>query len=241
MTPAQAARKPVAKPKGRAEAKAAPGGKARVGVLGSGVVGETLADGFLKKGYAVMRGSRDPGRLEEWLRRAGPRASTGTFGETARFGEVVVFAVKGEAAEEAVRLAGPEALAGKTVVDTMNPIAGGPSKDGLLSFFTGPDESLLERVRRAAPGAEWVKAFSCVGAAHMVDPDFGGEKPTMFLCGDSPRAKERVEGILGEFGWEWEDLGGVAAARAIEPLCILWCLPGFLRNEWSHAFRLLRK
>lgn len=215
--------------------------KTKVGVIGSGEVGRTLAEGFLKHGYAVMRGSREPKKLEEWRKGAGKDASIGDFAETAKFGEIVVFAVKGTAAEEAVRLAGPKALAGKTVIDAMNPIADAPPKDGVLSFFTKPDESLLERLQRAAPAAEFVKAFSCVGSAFMVDPDFGGSKPTMFVCGNSERAKAVVRGVLEEFGWDSEDVGGAASARAVEPLCILWCLPGFLRNEWSHAFKLLKK
>jgi len=75
----------------------------------------------------------------------------------------------------------------------------------------------------------------------MVDPDFGDLKPTMFICGNDEAAKARVTAILDEFGWETEDIGAAEAARAIEPLCILWCIPGFARNEWSHAFKLLKK
>ena len=86
-----------------------------------------------------------------------------------------------------------------------------------------------------------MKAFSCVGNALMVNPDFGGTKPTMFLCGNDAAAKAEVEAILAKFGWEWQDIGGVEGARAIEPLAVLWCAPGFLRNEWSHAYRVLRK
>jgi hypothetical protein len=86
-----------------------------------------------------------------------------------------------------------------------------------------------------------VKAFSCVGNALMVNPDLGGQVPTMFICGDSAAAKQEVQEVLRQFGWEWEDLGGVEAARAIEPLCMLWCIPGFLRNQWTHAFKLLRR
>jgi hypothetical protein len=235
--------KPAPKTSPKAGAKTAPkaGGRGRVGVLGSGEVGTALADGFLRKGWAVLRGTREPLKLEAWRKAAGPRASVGTFADAARFGDVVVLAVKGSAAEELVRSLGPDALAGKTVIDAMNPISGAPPANGVLAFFTRPDDSLMERLQRLEPKADFVKAFSCVGAAFMVDPDFGREKPTMFLCGNSVGAKARVKGILEEFGWEWEDVGGVEAARAIEPLCILWCLPGFLRGDWSHAFRLLRK
>ncbi len=212
----------------------------RIGVIGSGEVGETLADGFLKHGYAVMRGSRDPGKLEAWRAAAGGRASVGTLAETARFGGLVVLAVKGTGAEEAVRLAGPANLAGKTVIDTTNPIAERPPVKGVLQLFTRPDESLLERLQALAPAAEFVKAFSSVGSSLMVNPELGGGRPSMFIAGGSPRAKAEVRGILDRFGWETEDLGAPEAARAIEPLCIPWCIPGFLHNDWRHAFKILR-
>lgn len=213
----------------------------RIGVIGSGVVGQTLADGFLAHGYDVMRGSREPAKLAAWKAKAGEKATTGTFAEAARFGDLVTLAVKGTAAEAAVRLCGSEALAGKTVIDATNPIADTPPVHGVLGFFTGPNDSLMERLQRLSPKARFVKAFSCVGSALMVHPDFGGEKPTMFLCGDDAAAKKEVERVLEQFGWEWEDLGGVEAARGIEPLCISWCIPGFLHNRWNHAFKLLRR
>ncbi|HEY3217164.1 MAG TPA: NAD(P)-binding domain-containing protein [Candidatus Eisenbacteria bacterium] len=213
----------------------------KVGVLGSGAVGQVLADGFLKHGDEVMRGSRDPAKLAGWKGNAGARASTGTFAEAAGFGEIVVLAVKGTGAEEVVRLAGVKPLEGKTVIDTTNPIAEAPPVNGVLRFFTHLDESLMERLQRLAPAAKFVKAFSCVGNALMVDPEVGGGKPTMFICGNDAGAKREVGEVLRRFGWEWEDMGGVEAARAIEPLCILWCIPGFLRGQWSHAFKLLKK
>lgn len=213
----------------------------KVGVIGTGVVGDVLADGFLAHGYEVMRGTRDPKKLAAWKSKAGSRASVGTFAEAAKFGRLVVLAVKGTAAEASVALMGPDALAGKTVIDATNPIEDAPPEDGVLRFFTGPNESLMERLQRAAPKAHFVKAFSCVGHAFMVNPDFGGEKPTMFVCGDDGAAKADVVAVLERFGWAHEDVGGVKAARAIEPLCQLWCLPGFLRGQWTHAFRLLKK
>jgi predicted dinucleotide-binding enzyme len=159
--------------------------------------------------------------------------------EAARAGEVVVLAVKGSAAEQVVR-ACAEGLAGKTVIDTSNPIADAPPESGVLKFFTTLDDSLMERLQRAAPEARFVKAFSCVGNALMVDPDLPGGRPTMFVCGNDRAAKDRVRGILDDFGWDVEDLGAAAAARAIEPLCILWCIPGFVRNDWVHAYKVLR-
>jgi hypothetical protein len=210
-----------------------------IGVIGSGVVGQTLADGLLKKGHDVLRGTRDPSKLAAWKGAAGPRARTGTIAEAARFGPVVVLAVKGTAAVEAVAACGG-ALDGKVVIDTTNPIADAPPVNGVLPFFTGPNESLLERLQQRAPAAHFVKAFSCVGSALMVDPRLPGGKPTMFICGNDEGARRQVTGLLETFGWETEDLGTAEAARAIEPLCMLWCIPGLRQNRWSHAFKLLK-
>jgi hypothetical protein len=214
--------------------------KKRVGVIGSGAVGQVLAGGFVKHGFETMAGSRDAAKLKEWAAKAGSLAKAGTVQEAARFGDIVVLAVKGTGAEEAVRLAGPETLAGKIVIDATNPIAEAPPTNGVLKFFTNLDESLMERLQRLAPKARFVKAFSCVGNALMVNPKLPGGPPTMFICGNDAEAKQDVEGVLKLFGWETEDAGMVEAARAIEPLCMLWCIPGFLKNDWVHAFKLIR-
>ena len=213
----------------------------KIGVIGSGVVGQVLADGFLKHGYEVMRGSREPGKLSEWQAGAGTRASTGTFAEAAGFGDIVVLAVKGTAAEEAIALCRAPNLAGKTVIDATNPIAAAPPVNGVLQFFTGPNESLMERLQQKAPAARFVKAFSSVGNALMVNPALAGGPPTMFICGNDQAAKDEVKAILDEFGWATEDMGGAEAARAIEPLSMLWCIPGFRQNRWQHAFKLLER
>jgi predicted dinucleotide-binding enzyme len=210
----------------------------KVGVIGSGNVGETLANGFLKHGYDVMRGSREPAKLGDWKTKAGAKASTGTFAEAASFGEVVVLAVKGTAAEEAVGLCGA-GLAGKLVLDATNPLADAPPQGALVQLFTTHGDSLMERLQKKAPQARFVKAFSSVGASLMVDPKLAS-KPSMFICGDDSSAKEQARAILDQFGWETEDMGAATAARAIEPLCVLWCIPGFLRNDWVHAFKVLR-
>jgi len=212
----------------------------QVGVLGSGVVGQALAEGFLKHGYRVMRGTREPVKLGQWMAGAGAHASIGTFHEAASFGEIVVLAVKGSAAISVLDHCGTE-IAGKTVIDTTNPIADAKPENGVIKFFTTLDDSLMERLQAHVPAAHFVKAFSCVGNAFMVDPDFGGQKPTMFTCGNDAGAKEQVNQVLLEFGWEIEDLGAATAARAIEPLCILWCIPGLTGKGWAHAYKVLRK
>jgi 8-hydroxy-5-deazaflavin:NADPH oxidoreductase len=213
---------------------------AKIGVLGSGQVGEVLANGFLQHGHHVMRGSREPGKMEKWKPAANGRASVGTFAECAKYGEIVVLAVRGSAAESVLDLAGIDHLAGKTVIDTTNPIADTPPTHGVLHLFTTLEDSLMERLQRKAPQARFVKAFNSVGNARMVDPKFPDGPPTMFICGDDAKAKGEVQEILRQFGWDIEDLGSVVAARAIEPLCILWCIPGFIQNRWSHAYKVLR-
>jgi predicted dinucleotide-binding enzyme len=211
----------------------------KIAVLGSGTVGDVLANGFLKHGYAVVRGSRDPQKLAAWA--AGkPNASAATFEQAAGEAELVVLAVKGGAAEDVVRAVAGQ-LAGKTVIDATNPIKEQPPQHGILSFFTSLEESLMERLVAIAPAAHFVKAFSSVGSPNFVNPDFGGTLPTMFICGDDAGAKATVTEILTAFGWETADMGVAAAARVIEPLCILWCIPGMLHNQWTHAFKLLKR
>ena len=213
----------------------------KIGVVGSGIVGEVLANGFLKHGYEVMRGSRDPSKLDAWKAGAGTRARVGDFATTATFGDLVVLAVKGTAAESAIDQIGPANLEGKAVIDATNPIADSPPVGGLLVYFTETNDSLMERLQKKAPTAHFVKAFSCTGSGNFVNPDFGNTRPTMFICGDDASSKSAVTKILDQFGWDAEDMGGVASARAIEPLCILWCIPGLTQNRWTHAFKLLTR
>jgi len=151
-----------------------------------------------------------------------------------------VLAVKGTAAESLVAQLGSASLSGKIVIDATNPIADAPPEEGVLRFFTGPNESLMERLQRSAPEAYFVKAFSCVGNAFMVEPKFPGGPPTMFICGNSASAKAEVSALLRQFGWESADMGMAQSARAIEPLCMLWCIPGLSQNKWAHAFKLLQ-
>ena len=215
------------------------GGK--IGILGSAMVGQALANGFAKQGYDVMIGTNTPSKKDDLKTKLEGKAKVGSFEETAKFGDIIVLATKGAAAESALKAAGFANLAGKTVVDTTNPIADAPPVNGVLQYFTSLSDSLMERLQKLVPSAHFVKAFSSVGNAFMVNPDFGGIKPTMFICGNNDVAKRDVKGILDKFGWEVEDMGAVEAARAIEPLCILWCIPGFRENRWAHAFKLLKK
>jgi 8-hydroxy-5-deazaflavin:NADPH oxidoreductase len=211
----------------------------KVGVIGSGVVGQTLAAGFLKHGHQVEIGTREPAKLKDWADK-NKGTAVKSFADAAAFGDVVVLAVAGQVAQEAVKLAGA-GLAGKPVIDACNPIGGGPPVNGVLSYFTPQNESLMEQLQKAAPDAHFVKAFNSVGNAQMINPQFAGGRPTMFICGNDANAKKTVGQILDQFGWDTEDMGAVEAARAIEPLCRLWCIPGVGKGDWSaHAFKLLR-
>jgi predicted dinucleotide-binding enzyme len=212
----------------------------KVGIIGSGVVGKALSRGFIKHGYEVMVGSRQPQKLEDWKSEISPDLRTSDLSDTASFGDVIVLATKGTAATEAIKLAGIENLEGKTVLDATNPIADAAPVNGVLKFTTSLDDSLMEQLQRLAPEVNFVKVFNSVGNAIMVNPQYES-KPTMFICGNNDEAKQAAKKILDQFGWEVEDMGKVEAARAIEPLCILWCIPGFLENRWTHAFKLLKK
>jgi len=214
----------------------------KVGVLGSAIVGETLGKAFLSEGNEVMIGTRDTSKesLIKW-QKVNPTAKLGSFADAAKFGELLVLAVSGDVAKDAIELAGKENFSNKVVIDTTNPIAKAPPENGVLKFFTSLDRSLMEDLQKLLPDAKFVKAFNSVGNAVMYKPKFSGTKPTMFICGNDAGAKKTVTEILDSFGHETEDMGKAEAARAIEPLCILWCIPGFLRNQWSHAFKLLKK
>jgi predicted dinucleotide-binding enzyme len=210
----------------------------RVGVLGSGQVAQVLAAGFKKHGHVVTIGTRDAAKLADFGAKNGIIA--GDFASAAAFGEIVVLAVKGTAAVSALALAGTANLAGKIVIDATNPIADEPPQNGILRYFTGPNDSLMERLQAAHPAARLVKAWSSVGNAFFVDPVLPGGPPTMFICGNDAAAKAEVTAILAVFGWGAEDIGPVEGARAIEPLCQLWCAPGLQRNQWTHAFKVLK-
>jgi len=212
----------------------------KVGVLGSGDVAKSLAEGFIKHGHQVMNGTRDAAKLKEW-QRINPKARVGSFSETAAFGEVLALAVKGSIAADVLRMAGSANLDGKPVLDACNPIADAPPVNGVLKFFTTLDNSLMERLQREFPKAHFVKAFNSVGHRQFVNPQYKSGRPTMFICGNNDGAKAVTTQILDQFGWETADMGKVEAARAIEPLCMLWCIQGFTKNEWTHAFKLLHQ
>lgn len=213
----------------------------RVGVLGSGDVGQVLGTGFAGLGHEVMIGSRDPQqeKLQAWVEKTGPRASASSFAEAARFAELAVLATLWAGTESAIRLAEPQNLAGKVVIDATNPLdfsAGVPPR-----LAVGHTNSGGEEVQRLLPDSHVVKAFNTVGNPHMVNPQFPGGPPDMFICGNEAQAKRTVTEILEEFGWGAVDLGGIEMSRYLEPLAMIWIQHFFNTGSGNHAFKLLVK
>jgi len=212
--------------------------KVRVGVLGSGDVGRVLAAGFAGLGHEVKIGSRDPEKLREWAS-ASARLSAGTFAETAQFGDILVLATLGAGAADAIKLAGLDAFDGKVVIDATNPLD--MSKGMPPTLFVGTTDSLGEQIQRLIPKARVVKAFNTVGNAHMINPQFPGGPPDMFICGNDAEGKKIVSQICDAFGWGVIDIGGIEGSRYLEPMCMTWVLYGVRTSSWNHAFKMLRK
>ncbi len=211
----------------------------KVGILGSGDVGRVLGAGFISLGHEVKIGSRSPEKLQEWADTAAPRGSAGTFADAAKFGDVIVIATLGTGTEEAIRLAGEKNFDGKTVIDATNPLdfsSGMPPK-----LFVGHTDSLGERVQAWLPKARVVKAFNTAGNAHMINPQFPGGPPDMFICGNDSDAKRLVTQICEHFGWGTVDIGGIEGSRYLEPMCLVWVMHGVIEHSWNHAFKMLHK
>ena len=214
--------------------------RTRVGVLGTGGVGQRLASGFSNRGHEVMIGSRDPGKpeLREWLSADGAGVQAGTFAQAATHGELLVLAVLGNAAEAVIADAGAETFSGKVVIDAMNPLdfsGGFPPKLSISG-----EDSLGERVQRALPDAKVVKAFNTIGSPYFVDPSFSEGKPTMLIAGEDEAAKGLVRDVLADFGWtDTVDIGGIEGSRELEAICIAWVKIGGVRGAWDHGFKLL--
>jgi predicted dinucleotide-binding enzyme len=212
----------------------------KVGILGTGDVGQRLGSGFISVGHEVMLGSRDSSneKTKAWVARNGASASGSTFNRAAKFGEVIVLATLWSGTENALKLAGPENFDGKVVIDATNPLIFEENK--LPRLALGHTDSGGEQVQRWLPAARVVKCFNIVGNQYMFRPQFECGPPDMFIAGNDDNAKHNVIGILTQFGWSAIDIGGIEGARLLEPLCILWVIYGISSGTWHHAFKLLR-
>ena len=209
----------------------------KIGVLGSGDVGKSLARGFVKRGDDVMIGTRSPDKLSDFAKQSGAKA--GTFEETARFGEMLALATLGTAAEEALQLAGAANFNGKVLIDATNPLAFAPGAPPSLAI--SGDDSLGERVQRWVPSARVVKAFNTVGNALFVNPELPGGPPDMFVCGNDDEAKKAVAAVCKDWGWGVIDVGRISSSRYLEAMCLTWVLHGIFSGGWMHAFKMLHK
>lgn len=213
----------------------------RVGIVGSGDVGQALGRGFASRGHDVKLGSRTPDseKLRTWRKETKGTVSTGTFAEAAAHGEVVVLATLGTATEDAIALAEPEHFRGKPVIDATNPLDF--SRGMPPGLFVGTTDSLGERVQRMLPEAKVVKCFNTVPNAQMVDPKFRGVAPEMLICGNDAGAKATTTQLLRDFGWPGAlDVGTIEAARWHEALVPLWARVGAVLNTWGHGWAVAR-
>ena len=210
----------------------------KVGIIGSGDVGKKLGDSFVDLGHSVKIGTRDVGKLQEWASKHGSHASTGSFTDAAKFGDVIVIATAWAGTQSAIETAGAENMAGKVVIDVTNPLDFSTMPPKLA---IGHTDSAGETIQRLLPKAAVVKAFNIVGNPHMYKPNFSEGRPTMFICGNDDSAKKIVTDILTAFGWESVDIGGIEGSRLLEPLAMLWIAYYFRTNTGNHAFKLLRQ
>ena len=196
----------------------------KVGILGTGEVGQALAAGFRKYGHEVKLGHRDPKQ---------------SFADAAKFGEVVALCTPWSGTENAIKLTDPKNLACKVVIDVTNPLKSEESSAPQLAL--GFSDSGGEQVQRWLPKSKVVKAFNTVGSTLMVDPKLPGGPPDMFIAGNDAAAKQTVTQICKQFGWPAIDIGGIEGARLLEPLAMLWVVVGFKLNRWEQAWKLLHR
>lgn len=212
----------------------------KVGIIGSGLVGQQLSMGFLKLDYEVKIGTRDPEKLKDWVNKAGKNASVGSFKEAAKFGDLIVLCTLWVGVENAINLAGKENFVNKIVIDVTNPLIfekeGEPPKLAL-----GYPDSAGATIQKWLPNSKVVKAFNIVTANYMTNPNLKDGKPDMFIAGNDANAKKIVSEIASKFGWPVTDLGKIEQAYLLEAIAMTWIRYGFLNNHWTHAFKLLKK
>ena len=210
-----------------------------VGIIGSGGVGKTLGLGFLKQGYNVTIGTRDPAKLKEWKDKAGEKASIGSFADAARC-DIVVLATLWTGTKSAIDQAGPDNMKGKVVIDVTNP----------LDFSAGPPPRFAATVENPGgaqvqawiPGARVVKAFNTISANIMIQPKLEDGTADLFIAGNDEAAKKEVAAIAEAWGWgSVNDMGDILMSFWLETFAMLWIYFGFKNNHWTHAFKLLRK
>ncbi len=194
-----------------------------IGVLGTGMVGNSIAGKLISLGHAVKMGSRsaDNEKAKEWVNKSGANAFQGIFRDAASFGEILFLCLHGAGTLDALEMAGTENFNNKLVIDITNPLDF--TKGMPPSLFISNTDSLGEQVQRKLPGAKVVKTLNIVNSEVIVIPALIPGDPDMLLCGDDDEAKKQVTSLLNDFGWKKViDLGGIKSAKSMEPFVLLW-------------------
>jgi len=211
----------------------------RVGILGTGVVGATLGSKLIQIGHEVKMGSRSANNVKaiEWAQQNGANASFGTFADAAAFGEIVFNCTAGTVSLAALSSAGAGNLKGKVLVDVANPLDFSKGMPATLSVCNS--DSLGEQIQRAFPNARVVKALNTMNCRVMVEPSLVPGEHDVFVCGNDPQAKARVEEVLKSFGWRSIiDLGDITAARGTEMILPIWLRLWSLSQNRHFNFRI---
>ncbi len=212
----------------------------KIGIIGSGVVGQQLGLGFIRLGHEVRIGTRETSKLSDWQKEAGEKGTAGSFSETAKFGEIIVLATSWEGTDSAIALAGKENLSNKILIDVTNPLdfsGGVPPK-----LKSAPGGSGGEKIQETLPGAKVVKAFNTISAYIMCNPKREEGMPDLFIAGNDEDAKNKVSSFAKDWGWNSIiDMGDISKAFLLEAFAQLWIEYGFKYNNWTHAFKLLKK
>lgn len=211
-----------------------------IGIIGSGNVGQQLGLGFLKLGHSVMLGTRDTAKLKDWVIQAGENAYAGGFDDAARYGELIVIATKWTGTENAINLAGKENFLNKIVIDVTNPIEALPGAAPGISVT--PGNSAGEQIQAWLPEANVVKAFNTISAHTMWVPNMREGAPDLFICGNDIEAKQAVAHFAESWGWEnIVDMGDISESFYLEALATMWVHYALMNNNFTHAFKLLRR
>ena len=215
----------------------------KIGVLGTGMVGNTIGSKLVQLGYEVMMGSRTATneKAEAWAAANGEKASAGTFEEAAKFGELIFNCTKGDITLEVFKMAGPENFDGKTIVDIANPLDFSKGMPPSLIPQYSNTNSLGEEVQKLLPKANVVKTLNIVNCEVMVDAKKSGGDPTMFVSGNSAEAKAEAIGLLKQFNWnDIIDLGDITTARGTEMLLPIWLRTWMATGNGYFAFKIVR-
>jgi predicted dinucleotide-binding enzyme len=197
----------------------------KIAILGTGMVGATLATKLVQIGHAVCMGSRDAhgAAAQEWLRSVDGKAQSATFADAAAFGEIIFNCTNGANSIPALRLAGAANLRDKVLVDVANPLE---FVQGTLQLTVCNTDSLGEQIQREFPAAKVVKALNTVNCAVMINPALAPGGHQLLVCGNDSAAKSQVTRLISEwFGWKGEnfvDLGDITGARCTEMYLPLW-------------------